>query len=147
MRKGPTLHHSRSYSKEQDIFDPLHYLTLLEQRPGAFEYAKPIKGWRKEWPQSYSRMLENLQEKWPEGRGVQDLSVCCSCIKSTLPIFLSRPLTRRFPTDACIWMASSIVCISCLNRKNPCLALIFRTVLICKTSAISRLIYPSTKSS
>lgn len=71
--KGTRLaHHTRSYDKEQDIFDPLHYLTLLEQRPGAFDYAKPIKEWRKEWPQSYSRMLENLQEKWPEGRGVQE---------------------------------------------------------------------------
>jgi transposase len=71
--KGNLLaHHSRCYGKEQDIFDPLHYLSLLEQRPGAFEYAKPIKEWRKDWPQSYSRMLENLQEKWPEGRGVQE---------------------------------------------------------------------------
>src|SRR5438105_2613999 len=71
--KGNQLaRHSRSYGKEQDIFDPLHYLSLLEQRPGAFDYAKPIKEWRKEWPQSYSRMLENLQEKWPEGRGVQE---------------------------------------------------------------------------
>ncbi len=71
--KGNLLaHHPRSYGKEQDIFDPLHYLSLLEQRPGAFAYAKPIKEWRKDWPQSYSLMLENLQEKWPEGRGVQE---------------------------------------------------------------------------
>ena len=71
--KGNLLaHHPRSYRKEQDIFDPLHYLSLLEQRPGAFDYAKPIKEWRKDWPESYSRMLENLQEKWPEGRGVQE---------------------------------------------------------------------------
>ena len=26
--------HPRSYEREQDIFDPLHYLPLLEQRPG-----------------------------------------------------------------------------------------------------------------
>jgi hypothetical protein len=64
--------HPRSYEKEQDIFDPLHYLPLLEQRPGAFEYAKPMKQWRKDWPESYHRMLHNLQEKWPEGRGVQE---------------------------------------------------------------------------
>ena len=71
--KGNLLaHHPRSYGKEQDIFDPLHYLSLLEQRPGAFEHAKPIKEWRKDWPESYSRMLHNLQEKWPEGRGVQE---------------------------------------------------------------------------
>ena len=71
--KGTLLaRHRRSYQKEQDIFDPLHYLSLLEQRPGAFEYAKPMKQWRKDWPESYQRMLHNLKEKWPEGRGVQE---------------------------------------------------------------------------
>ena len=28
--------HPRCYGKNQDIFNPLHYLPLLEQRPGAF---------------------------------------------------------------------------------------------------------------
>lgn len=64
--------HPRCYGREQDIFDPLHYLPLLEQRPGAFDYAKPMKQWRKEWPESYHRMLHNLKENWPEGRGVQE---------------------------------------------------------------------------
>src|SRR6266702_3437318 len=66
-------HHPRSYEREQDIFDPLHYLPLLEQRPGAFDYATPIKRWRKDWPESYHRMLAVLKEKWPEGRGVQEV--------------------------------------------------------------------------
>ncbi len=64
--------HPRSYEKEQDIFDPLHYLALLEQRPGAFDYATPMKRWRKDWPASYHRMLADLKEKWPGGRGVQE---------------------------------------------------------------------------
>ncbi len=64
--------HPRCYEREQDIFDPLHYLSLLEQRPGAFDYAKPLKQWRANWPQSYHRMLSDLREKWPEGRGVQE---------------------------------------------------------------------------
>jgi hypothetical protein len=38
--------HPRSYEKEQDIFDPLHYLPLLEQRPGAFDYVKPLRRWK-----------------------------------------------------------------------------------------------------
>ena len=65
-------HHPRRYKKEQDIFDPLHYLPLLEKRPGAFEYATPMKRWRKDWPASYHKMLAILKEKWPEGRGVQE---------------------------------------------------------------------------
>ncbi|HEY6543083.1 MAG TPA: IS21 family transposase [Ktedonobacteraceae bacterium] len=64
--------HPRCYGHEQDVFDPLHYLTLLEQRPGAFEYARPLKQWRKSWPASYHRLLSILQEKWPEGRGVKE---------------------------------------------------------------------------
>lgn len=64
--------HPRCYGREQDIFDPLHYLPLLEQRPGALDYAKPFKRWRDGWPESYHRMLSILREKWPDGQGVQD---------------------------------------------------------------------------
>jgi hypothetical protein len=65
--------HARSYGREQDLFEPLHYLPLLEQRPGAFDYAKPMRQWRKDWPASYHQMLRVLREKWPEsGRGVQE---------------------------------------------------------------------------
>ncbi len=64
--------HLRSYEREHDVFDPLHYLPLLEKRPGAFDYAKPLRRWREDWPESYHRMLRMLREKWPEGRGVQE---------------------------------------------------------------------------
>jgi len=65
--------HPRSYEREQDLFEPLHYLPLLEQRPGAFDYARPMRQWRKDWPQSYHQMLRVLREQWPEGgRGVQE---------------------------------------------------------------------------
>ncbi len=40
--------------------------------PRKFDYAKPMKQWRKDWPESYHRMLHNLKEKWSEGRGVQE---------------------------------------------------------------------------
>jgi transposase len=71
---GSTLlaRHPRCYEREQDLFDPLHYLPLLEQRPGAFDYAKPLRQWRQGWPESYHRMLRILRESWPEGRGVQE---------------------------------------------------------------------------
>lgn len=72
---GTTLlaRHPRCYGREQDIFEPLHYLPLLEQRPGAFDYARPMRQWRKDWPESYHQMLRVLREQWPEsGRGVQE---------------------------------------------------------------------------
>jgi len=41
--------HPRCFGREQDIFDPLYYLPLLEQRPGAFDYAAPMRRWRERW--------------------------------------------------------------------------------------------------
>lgn len=60
--------HPRSYGREEDILDPLHYLPLLEQRPGAFEHAKPLRQWRKQWPPVYERLLATLQAQ-DDGRG------------------------------------------------------------------------------
>jgi len=64
--------HPRGYGREQDVFDPLHYLPLLEQRPGAFEHAKPIRRWREGWPPVYEQLLERLRTDEPDGRGVQE---------------------------------------------------------------------------
>jgi transposase len=64
--------HPRCFQKEQDILDPWHYLPLLQQRPGAFEHAKPVHLWRKQWPESYEPLLSQLRESQPEGRGVRE---------------------------------------------------------------------------
>jgi transposase len=64
--------HSRCYGHKQDILDPLHYLTLLEQRPGAFEHAKPLRQWRAGWPPIYERLLAQLQARQSDGEGVRE---------------------------------------------------------------------------
>jgi hypothetical protein len=68
----PLAIHARSYAHEQDIFDPLHYLPLLQQRPGAFDYAKPLRQWRSQWPPVYETLLTYLRQQWPDGRGVRE---------------------------------------------------------------------------
>lgn len=64
--------HPRCYERYQDILDPLHYLPLLEQRPGAFDFSKPMRQWKRNWPAAYDEMLSDLRQKWPNGRGVQE---------------------------------------------------------------------------
>lgn len=54
--------HLRCYEREQDILNPLHYLPLLEQRPGAWDQAKPIQEWRQRWPEVFGRYLNALRE-------------------------------------------------------------------------------------
>jgi transposase len=64
--------HPRCYGRKQDILDPLHYLLLLEQRPGAFEHAKPLRQWRAGWPPVYERLLTQLQARQSDGEGVRE---------------------------------------------------------------------------
>ena len=64
--------HPRCYGREEEVFEPLHYLPLLEQRPGAFDHAKPIRRWREEWPPVYEHLLEHLQVQEQNGRGVRE---------------------------------------------------------------------------
>jgi transposase len=64
--------HPRCYGREEEIFDPLHYLSLLEQRPGAFDHAKPIRRWRQEWPPVYERFLRRLRMEGQGGQGVRE---------------------------------------------------------------------------
>ena len=63
--------HPRSYGREQDMFDPLHYLSLLVQRPGAFEHAIPIRQWRETWPDCYTQLLERLRQRDGDGPGLR----------------------------------------------------------------------------
>jgi len=37
--------HGRIWEKEQVRFEPLHYLALLERKPGALDHARPLAGW------------------------------------------------------------------------------------------------------
>lgn len=65
---GRTLvaRHARLYGRDGEQFDPLHYLALLEQRPGAFTLARPIKQWQQEWPPIYHQYLAALQQTHPK---------------------------------------------------------------------------------
>ncbi len=64
--------HPRCYERDQDLFEPCHYLSLLEQRPGAFEHAKPLRQWREKWPENYEKLLARLQADQPDGQGVRE---------------------------------------------------------------------------
>jgi len=64
--------HPRCYGQHQDIFDPLHYLPLVEQRPGAFEHAKPIRQWRQHWPPVYEQLLARLKAEAADRQGIRE---------------------------------------------------------------------------
>jgi len=38
--------HRRCWDRECQIFEPMHYLELLERKPGALDHARPLEGWQ-----------------------------------------------------------------------------------------------------
>lgn len=64
--------HPRCFDQEQDVIEPLHYLSALVQRPGAFEHAVPMRRWRAEWPPVYETLLAELRQRWPDERGLRE---------------------------------------------------------------------------
>lgn len=52
--------HARTYAKADLVFDPLHYLELLERKCGALDQAAPLQGW--DLPEAFvilRRLLES----------------------------------------------------------------------------------------
>ena len=61
--------HKRSYERGSFICDPLHYLALIEQKPGALDQARPLQGWA--LPEQF-RHLRRLLEARMGNRGKRE---------------------------------------------------------------------------
>ncbi len=64
--------HRRLYSNNKWSLLPEHYLELIQQRPQAFESARPIRQWRDSWPFCLERLLDRFCHKQGHTRGVKD---------------------------------------------------------------------------
>ncbi len=106
--------HPRCYDREQDIFDPLHYLCLLQERPGAFDYAKPLKEWRANWPACYHQMLRILRDKWPEGRGVQEFVRILELHQYHAPSLIERAIEQAL-AYGCVHFDGVLYCLHQLS--------------------------------
>lgn len=53
--------HARSYGREEMIFDPLHYLALLEQKSNALDQAAPLQGWR--LPEEFTELRRQMEAR------------------------------------------------------------------------------------
>jgi transposase len=65
-RRGAVVaEHARCWAKGQVTFEPLHYLGLLERKPGALDYARPLAGWS--LPEAFATLRQRLEAADPEG--------------------------------------------------------------------------------
>src|SRR5262249_1575741 len=53
--------HPRSYEREDFVFDPLHYLALLERKIGALDQAAPLVGW--DLPEEFATLRRLIEAR------------------------------------------------------------------------------------
>lgn len=64
--------HERLYGNNKWSLNPDHYLELIQQRPLAFNSARPINRWRESWPQSLHFLLYRFCCSQGETNGIKD---------------------------------------------------------------------------
>jgi hypothetical protein len=61
--------HRRLWVREEVSFDPVHYLALLERKPGALDHARPLEGW--DLPECFGVLRRRLEAQH-EGEGTRE---------------------------------------------------------------------------
>jgi len=62
--------HSRLWCKEQVSLHPIHYLALLERKPGALDYALPLENWK--LPACFPVLRRGLEHERGVGEGTRE---------------------------------------------------------------------------
>jgi hypothetical protein len=65
----PVAVHSRSYGQGQFVLEPLHYLKLLERKPGSLDNARPFK--QAHWGEELGSMRKELEYRQGGGAGTK----------------------------------------------------------------------------
>jgi transposase len=61
--------HPRHWGREKYLFEPVHYLALLERKPGGFDFARPLENWN--LPSCFETLRRRL-EREPNGLGMRE---------------------------------------------------------------------------
>ena len=67
--------HPRSYDREDMVFDPIHYLPLLEQKIGALDQAAPLIGW--DLPEAFATLRRLLEVRMGKAGKREYVQVLC----------------------------------------------------------------------
>ncbi len=61
--------HRRHWGREQFFFDPVHYLAVLERKPGGFDHARPLENW--DLPVCFGILRRRLETEF-DGKGTRE---------------------------------------------------------------------------
>jgi transposase len=83
--------HRRCWGREQVTYDPVHYLALLERKPGALDFAAPLEGW--ELPICFGVLRRRLEAEFG-GPGTRQFIKVLRLLERASPRELTRAVER-----------------------------------------------------
>jgi transposase len=83
--------HRRCWGREQVFYDPVHYLALLERKPGALDFAVPLEGW--ELPVCFGVLRRRLEAEFG-GAGTRQFIKVLRLLERSSPEELTRAVQR-----------------------------------------------------
>ena len=66
VRDQVVAEHPRDWDKENVHYDPVHYLALLERKPGALDFGKPFDDW--DLPEGFGVLRRRLEGELGQAR-------------------------------------------------------------------------------
>ena len=89
--------HPRHWGKEHTAYDPIHYLALLERKPGAIDFARPLESW--ELPACFATLRRRLEADLGHGGTREFIKVLRLLERATVPS-LARAVDRALAIGA-----------------------------------------------
>jgi transposase len=89
--------HRRCWGREQVSYDPVHYLAVLERKPGALDFAAPLEGW--ELPVCFGVLRRRLEAEFG-GPGTRQYIKVLRLLEQVDPGELTRAVERALELGA-----------------------------------------------
>ena len=131
--------HPRDWGKEHVVYNPVHYLALLERKPGGLDFAKPLENW--DLPECFGVLRRRLETE-REGEGTREFIKVLRLLEHADPCELGKAIDyaldigtteadavrlilehRRNNRSSCsAWTAGRIWLTSSSSRRIECLS-------------------------
>jgi transposase len=108
--------HERCYGSGTFIFDPLHYLALLETKPNALDQAAPLKGW--DLPEAFQH-LRHLMEARMGNRGKREFIQVLRLMEAIPKEVVTHAVTEAIRLGAISFDAVKQIALARIERRPP----------------------------
>jgi hypothetical protein len=106
--------HPRDWARENVHYDPLHYLALLERKPGSLDFARPLEQWQ--LPECFGVLRRRLEGDRQAG-GRREFIRVLRLLETLELKELSRAIERALEIGA--WTVDAIRILAQQAREQP----------------------------